>query len=104
VGSTDPISTVKVNIMGRQYSMSGDLDPVYMEKLAGQVNTKIAELQKIAPNIDSMQASILASLNFVDELEQLRAQMSGEGVDVVEEKTRKLISMLEKGIIGDEMV
>ena len=100
--SEQHFSRSRVSIMGRQYTLKGDLDPDYMALLARKVDQKIEELRAIAPNMDTLQLVILTALNYADELEQFKKEHGEEPVgDEIGEKALSLITMLEKGIIGD---
>lgn len=91
---------VKVNIFGQTYSIKGDASEEYILELAGYVNEKMEEVQKIVSNTNSLQIAILAALNISDEYFQSRKLNTGIEGDI-EEKTREIISMLDEGLIGD---
>ena len=95
------VTKIRVNIMGRDYTLRGDLDPEYMQTLAGRVNSKIEDLKSVSSGVDALQLAILAALNFADEAEQLSGGQNPGELGEIEEKARRLISMLEKGIVGD---
>lgn len=101
MGESDDTAKIRVNIMGRDYTLRGDLDPDYMQTLASRVNSKIEDLRGVSAGVDLLQLAILAALNFADEAEQLTGGKDPEELGEIEEKTRRLISMLEKGIVGD---
>lgn len=96
----------KVELMGRHYTLKGDVDPEYMVTLARYVDSKIAELKQLAQGQDPLRLALLVSLNLADELFQERHNHEGQPFDQeqlsrLEEKARGLITMLEKGIIGE---
>ncbi len=102
----DLVSKAKVQIMGKQYTLRGDVDPEYMVTLSRYVNEKLQELKDIAPDTDPLRMALLVALNLADELFQ--AKKKGEIGDSTEltrmqEKTMHLISMLEDGLIGDHL-
>lgn len=101
--SSEQFSRSRVTIMGRSYTLKGDLDPDYMALLARKVDEKIEELRLIAPNMDTLQLVILTALNYADELEQFKKTNGGQSsqTDEINQKTMSLITMLEKGIIGE---
>ncbi|MES0491343.1 MAG: cell division protein ZapA [Leptospirales bacterium] len=101
MSDSEDIAKIRVTIMGREYTLRGDLNPEYMETLAKRVNDKIEDLRSVASGVDALQLAILAALNFADEAEQLTGGQSPTELGDIEEKTRRLISMLEKGIVGD---
>lgn len=91
---------VKVNIFGQTYSIRGDAPEEYILELAGYVNDKMEEVEKIVSNTNSLQIAILVALNIADEYFQLKKLNTGIE-EVIGEKTREIISMLDEGLIGD---
>lgn len=101
----------KVQIMGRHYTLKGDVDSEYMQKLAQYVNEKVNELKEMAPGLDQTRLALLVSLNMADELFQAKAHLKGypsgiSGIDEeklkeINDRAQRLISMLEEGLIGE---
>ena len=99
---TGLISRAKVELMGRQYTLKGDVDPQYMITLAEYINQKLKEMKEMAPQADPTRLALLMSLNLADELFQARNQPADNAeLDRLQEKTRKLVEMLEEGLIGE---
>ena len=103
------VTKTKVEILGRQYTLKGDVDPEYMQELAAFVNGKLTELREMAPGLDQTRLALLVCLNMADDLHQAKAQlkrlppgMSESEMKALSEKTMNLISMLEEGIIGEK--
>lgn len=95
-------SRVDVRIYGSTYSISGDVDQDYIEKLGSYVDDKMKELSAVLPGASIQKLAILAALNISDELFQLREMQGNSKVaKIYEERAKKLISMLDEGIIGD---
>lgn len=94
---------VNARIQGDDYTIVGDTDPDYILRLAEVVDRKIRELHLGMPNASKLKLAVLAALNFADELEQTRAKASETGTSSpeAEEKTKKLITLIEEGLIGD---
>ncbi len=95
---------VTARIQGDDYTIVGDTDPEYILRLAELVDRKIRELHLGMPNASKLKLAVLAALNLADELEQARANVSesrGPSSPEAEEKTRKLITLIEEGLIGD---
>ncbi|EQA38719.1 cell division protein ZapA [Leptospira inadai serovar Lyme str. 10] len=95
---------ITTRILGDEYTIVGDADPEYIKQLAEVVDRKIRELSLGMPSSSKLKLAVLAALNFADELEQLknaRPSSSGPSSPEAEEKTRKLITLLEEGLIGD---
>ncbi|PJZ53082.1 cell division protein ZapA [Leptospira adleri] len=98
---------VKVRILGEEYTILGETGEDYIQSLADQVDRKLRELGAGMPGASRQKLAILAALNFADELQQAKeikddsSSSVTSGTGEIEEKTRKLITMLEEGIIGD---
>lgn len=93
-------SKVKVKIYGSEYSIKGDADPEYIQRLAEYLNNRMVETGKNLSSGNVLQIAILAALNIADEYFQLQG-MKGDVSGELEQKAKALISMLEEGIIGD---
>ena len=91
---------VKVNIFGQTYTVKGEASSEYILELADYLNKKMAEVSANISNGTSTQVAILAALNISDEYFQVRDIKSGS-YSAIEEKTNKLIAMLDEGLIGD---
>ncbi|PJZ57829.1 cell division protein ZapA [Leptospira barantonii] len=98
---------VKVRILGEEYTILSETGEDYIHSLADEVDRKLRELGAGMPGASRQKLAILAALNFADELQQAKEikndspSVSSTGTGEIEEKTRKLITMLEEGIIGD---
>ena len=101
------ISKAKVELMGRQYTLKGDVDPDYMKNLADYINGRIQEIKELAPQTDPLRLVLLASLNIADELFQAKTDNSNQEtlpndeLVAMQEKTKRLLEMLEDGLIGE---
>lgn len=96
------VTRTEVNIFGSTYSISGETDPQYVHKLANYVDSKMRELSSSLPNANVQKLAILAALNIADEFFQFKELNNEDDLSrLYEMKTRKLISMLDEGLIGD---
>jgi len=95
----------KVRILGREYTLKGNVDSEYMNNIALKVDERVEEIRKLFPAGDELQLVILTTLNLIDEIEQLKknppVNFPGTSEADISLKTDRLITMLEKGIIGD---
>jgi cell division protein ZapA len=91
---------IKVKIYGNEYTIIGDAQPEYIQKLAEYIDTRMNEIGKSITNGNITQIAILAALNIADEYYQLN-DIKGDITGEMERKTNSLISMLDKGLIGD---
>lgn len=93
---------VKVSIFGQSYSIKGDAAPEYILELAAYLNKRMDEVSANITNGTTTQVAILAALNIADEYFQFRNMKTGDSsVSAIEEKTNRLIAMLDEGLIGD---
>ncbi|RME92815.1 MAG: cell division protein ZapA [Candidatus Hydrogenedentota bacterium] len=96
------VSRVRVEILGKKYTLRGDVDTDYMVSLARYVDEKLRELKEIAPDADNTKLALLVALNLADELHRAKsgAPEIPEDAAMLKEKTERLIQMLEEGIVG----
>jgi len=94
----------KVHILNREYILTGDLDSTYIKDLARKIDDRLAEIKNgLGRKTDDMHLLILLSMNLMDELELLREKSEVSPDDEIYQKTNRLISLLEKGIVGDRL-
>jgi cell division protein ZapA len=60
------------NIYGHKYTIMGDATPDYLEKVANYVNTKMNEIGKKRPILDTTRISVLTAINIADEYFRLK--------------------------------
>lgn len=96
-------SRVKVRILDEDYTIVGDTEATTIVSIAQMVEDKCQELSYALPTASKTRIAILCALNIADELYQLKSSHENlESVNpLIEEKTKKIISLLEEGIIGD---
>lgn len=63
---------ITVNIAGNELRLAGDESEDYIRRIAGYVNEKVDEVQRIYPNLSTANCLTLAALNLADELYKLR--------------------------------
>src|SRR2546427_8192891 len=59
---------VKVQIFGQTYSIQGELDGKYVQKLAKYVDDKMHEIADVTKTVDTQKVAVLAALAIADEL------------------------------------
>ncbi len=96
------LTKVELKIFGQDYIIAGEASEEYIRSLGLFVNSKMEELSKVFPNANPVKLAVLAAVNIADELFQMKeVPMNAEVVSMYEEKTKMLISMLDKGLIGE---
>jgi cell division protein ZapA len=83
---------VIVTIFGKEYSLVSEVDPDYIRKTAGYLDSQMREVSKNYPNIPESRIAVLAALNIVDEL--FRCRESIKDLPDKEQALRDLARML----------
>lgn len=95
---------VRVDICGESYTVRGDeADPEYIAGLARTVDERMRELAARSPGMAKTRLAVLVALNLADELAQCQVEKADHvpDPDLVVQKTRYLIGLLDEGMIGD---
>ncbi len=93
---------VRVSLLGKNYTLCGDVSAEYMKKVAQFVDKKYRELKESFPEGDKVELLLLLSLNLADELLQLKEKtLPPSTLKEMERKTRLLIQLIEKRLIGE---
>lgn len=102
------MNKVTVTIQGSSYTMVGDKTDKEILRVANYVNQEMDKLKSNAPNLSSLQVSILTSLNladllfecssenedFIKEIEELKLQL-GKPSEEMEEKINELLGSIK---------
>ncbi len=94
----------KINrtIFGETYTIVGEASADYMTEVAVFVENRLRELGQNLPNASKTKIAVLCALNLADELFQIKEKgATPELAKEMEERTKKIISLLEEGMIGD---
>jgi cell division protein ZapA len=88
---------VKVEIYGQTYTLSGDLDETYVQKLARYVDEKMAAVAEATQTVDSVRVAVLAAMAIADELHS-REQESVHRDDALRERAQQCLTILERAL------
>ncbi len=88
---------VKVEIYGQSYTMGGDLDEEYVEKLAHFVDEKMKAVAAATQTVDSVRVAVLAAMAIADELHS-RQQDTGKHDDTLRERAQHCLTVLERAL------
>lgn len=69
--------TVHVDIQGQRYALRSELEPQYVNELAGFLDERMRLASKELANADPLGLAIVTALNLADELHRLRQQADG---------------------------
>ena len=84
---------IKVDIFGKTYTLKGDSESGYVEKIADYVDQKMKALSTNSEIVDSSKIAILAALNIADELFKTKDELIGK-LKLNEEKAADLLNLL----------
>lgn len=94
---------VETKIFGTDYIITGDASEEYILSVTLYVDKKMRELAKTFPNASPEKIAVLTAINIADELFQYRettSHLSEEIANAYESRAKKLISMIDKKLIG----
>lgn len=87
----------RVHIFGQTYSIAGDLDPAYVQKLAAYVDEKMHAVAGSTSTVDTQKAAVLAALAIADELHSgLREH--GEQEELLREQAERCLTLVERAL------
>jgi cell division protein ZapA len=90
-------NVVRVEILGREYTVKSDEDPGRVEKIAAYVNQKIREISGASQTASTLNAAILAALNIADNYFRILEEKGSRRQDY-ESRAEHLIEMIEARI------
>ena len=68
------MKNIQVQIFDKTYTLQGDLDAAYVERLAQTVDARMRALAEASGSLDSGRLAVLAALHLADELEGQRRE------------------------------
>jgi cell division protein ZapA len=88
---------VKVEIYGQNYTLGGDLDEAYVQKLARYVDEKMVAVAQATQTVDSMRVAVLAAMAIADELHSGK-QDTGHRDESLRERAQQCLTILERAL------
>ncbi len=92
----DPKS-ISVKIYGHEYTLRGEANTEYVQKVAKFVDDKMREIADNSSVASTAKIAILAAINIADELFRER-QKRHEALAMLEEKTGQIAQLLDKEV------
>jgi cell division protein ZapA (FtsZ GTPase activity inhibitor) len=84
----------KVDILGNEYTLRGDLDPGLLERVSVLLNERIKEVQSSMPTTNKVHVVILTALNIAYDY-LLTKEALDQMEKMVEDKSRQWINKLD---------
>jgi cell division protein ZapA len=88
---------VKVQIFGQTYSIQGELDPAYVQKLAKFVDERMHAIAKATSTVDTQKTAVLAALAIADELQSLLTERS-DREELLREQAERCLTLVERAL------
>jgi cell division protein ZapA len=88
---------VKVQIFGQSYSIQGELDGKYVQKLAKFVDDKMHEIADVTKTVDTQKVAVLAALAIADELHSMQRDR-GDHEQLMREQAERCLTLVERAL------
>ncbi len=88
---------VKVQIFGQTYTIHGDLEPAYVQKLAKYVDEKMQSVADATGLVDTQKIGVLAALAIADELHSSQSER-GEREELLREQAERCLTLVERAL------
>src|ERR1700724_259932 len=88
---------VKVEIFGQTYSIQGELDGKYVQKLARYVDEKMHEIADVTKTVDTQKVAVLAALAIADELHSMQRDL-GDHDELMREQAERCLTLVERAL------
>lgn len=88
---------VKVQIFGQTYSIRGELEEKYVQKLAKCVDEKMQAIADATGIVDTQKLAVLAALAIADELHSLKTEITDEE-ELLREQAERCLTLVERAL------
>src|SRR5258705_1388382 len=88
---------VKVQIFGQTYSIRGELDEKYVQKLAKYVDEKMHAIAGATATVDTQKVAVLAALAMADELHSMQRDR-GDHEQLMREQAERCLTLVERAL------
>ncbi|HXM94028.1 MAG TPA: cell division protein ZapA [Candidatus Dormibacteraeota bacterium] len=88
---------VKVQIFGQPYTIHGELDGTYVQKLAEFVDKKMRAVADATAIVDTQKVAVLAALAIADELHATQRDR-GERQELLREQAERCLTLVERAL------
>jgi cell division protein ZapA len=88
---------VKAEIFGQTYTIRGELDEVYVQKLASYVDEKMRAVANATSTVDTQKVAVLAALSIADELYGTQRDL-GDREELLREQAERCLTLVERAL------
>ena len=86
---------IKVQIFGQVYSIQGELDGKYVQRLAKYVDEKMHDIADVTKTVDTQKVAVLAALAIADELHNIQRDR-GDHEQLMREQAERCLTLVER--------
>jgi cell division protein ZapA len=91
------MGAVKVQIFGQTYTIRGELDERYVQRLAAYVDGKMSAIADATATVDTQKVAVLAALAIADELHTIRKDRTDQE-DLLREQAERCLTLVERAL------
>ena len=91
------MAPVKVQIFGQTYSIQGNLDSGYVQKLAKYVDDKMQAIGDATSTVETQKVAVLAALAIADELHSLQHERTDQD-ELLREQAERCLTLVERAL------
>ncbi len=91
------MNSIKVQIFGQTYTIRGDLDERYVQKLAAYVDEKMSAIADVTATVDTQKVAVLAALAIADELHTIRKDRTDQE-ELLREQAERCLTFVERAL------
>jgi cell division protein ZapA len=91
------VNSIKVQIFGQTYTIRGDLDERYVQKLAAYVDEKMSAIADVTATVDTQKVAVLAALAIADELHTIRKDRTDQE-ELLREQAERCLTLVERAL------
>ena len=88
---------VKVQIFGQVYSIGGELEERYVQRLAKFVDEKMHAIAEATGIVDTQKLAVLAALAIADELHSMQRERNEEE-ELLREQAERCLTLVERAL------
>jgi cell division protein ZapA len=88
---------VKVEIFGQTYSIRGELEEKYVQKLARFVDEKMHEIADATKTVDTQKVAVLVALAIADELHSMQRDRN-DSEELLREQAERCLTLVERAL------
>lgn len=88
---------VKAQIFGQMYTIRGELDEAYVQKLADYVDGKMRAVADVTSTVDTQKVAVLAALAIADELHGTQRDL-GDREELLREQAERCLTLVERAL------